>query len=360
MSDDPPEPTPSPEEPAAAPAPLAPAPEEPAIRAPEASAAEAGPAPAHPVVVALKPASPLRRFAFLAIPAVAIAEILLHLVQTHTVVTDAEWRAARDAVRAVVQPADLVAMAPYWTDPIGREVFKDDILSMAREARPDATRFPRAIEVSIRGQHLAELASWKRVDEKKVGPVTLTILENPYFTPVKDDLVDHVAPGRMAVSLVGGNGSSECVFTHGTALTGPLGFGPAVPADRFTCPQGAMIGATVMQPGDYRPHRCLYTQPLGGGKTLRVRFLDVTFGDVLHGHAGLDWDSTAHTEEPPVTLTWKIGERTLARVIAGNEDGWKPFALDTRDLKGQRGEVVAEVSSPSSRNRLYCFEADTR
>ena len=26
---------------------------------------------------------------------------------------------------------------------------------------------------------------------------------------------------------------------------------------------------------------------------MRVRFLGVAFGNVLHGHAGIDWDSTA-------------------------------------------------------------------
>jgi len=307
-------------------------------------------------VVASPPISPFRRFAFLAIPAIALLELGAHLVQTHRVVSDAQWVAARKAVLAIVQPKDLVAMAPYWTDPLGRELLKDDVLTLAREARPDATRFPRAIEVSIRGQHLPELQGWKLESTKDVGPVTLFVYDNPSYTPVLDDLVDHVAPGRIAVSTNGG----ECSLAHGRVETGPLGFGPAIPADRFTCPQGGALSATVMQPGDYRPHRCLFAPPLGGGKPLRVRFLDVAFGDVLHGHAGLDWDATAHTDEPPVTLTWKIADRTLAKIVAGNDDGWKAFELDTRDLKGQRGEIVAEVSSPSSHNRMFCFEADTR
>jgi hypothetical protein len=181
---------------------------------------------------------------------------------------------------------------------------------------------------------------------------------------VHDDLVDHVAPGKMAVSVVGGGSSGECTFTHAKVETGGLGFGPAVPADRFVCGPAAggagMIGATIMQPGDYRPHRCLFAPPLGAGKTMRVEFENVAFGQLLHGHAGIDWDSTAHTEEPPVTLVWKLGDRTIGRIVAGNTDGWKSFALDTRDKDGEKGELVAEIASPSSRNRLYCFEADTR
>ncbi len=341
MSDDPPEPTPSPEEPAPTPV------------AADISPPAQPPAPVPPATAAAK----LQRYAFLAIPAIAVLELLAHLVQTHSVISDSEWMAARDAVRGLVNPEDLVVMAPYWTDPIGREIFKDEILSMAREARPDSTRFPRAVEVSVRGQHLPELADWKVESKKKVGPVTLTVLDNPSYTPLKDDLVDHLAPGKMSVTVVGGG---DCPFSRTHVETGGLGFGPALPADRFVCAQAGFITATVMQPGDYRPHRCLFAPPLPGGKTMRVRFEEVTFGRLLQGHAGIDWDSIAHTEEPPVTLVWKLGDRTIGRIVAGNTDGWKSFAFDTADLAGQKGEIVAEISSPSSRNRLYCFEADTR
>lgn len=359
MSDDPAELSPAPDAPSAPTS----SPAEPAPTVEEAPAPE----PA-PIADVMKPVEPvphtplarLRRFAFLAIPILALLELGAHLVQTHTVVSDAQWLAARDAVRTLAKPEDLVVMAPYWTDPIGRELFKDEILSLAREARPDSTRFPRAVEVSIRGQHLAELAEWKVESKKKVGPVTLTVYDNPSYRPLKDDLVDHVAPGKMAVSVLGAGGPADCAFTHGRVETGALGFGPALPADRFVCPQGGSLVATVMQPADYRPHRCLFTTPLGGGKTLRVRFENVVFGQTLHGHAGLDWDSTAHAEEQPVTLVWKLGDRTIGHVVTGNADGWKGFELDTRDLEGQTGEITAEVSSPSSRNRLYCFEADTR
>jgi len=322
----------------------------------DAAAPASPPAPTTPSPAA----SPLRRFAFLAIPAVALLELGAHLVQTHTVVAPSEWLAARDVARTLAKPEDLVLMSPYWTDPVGRELFKDELLSVAREARPDASRFPRAVELSIRGQHDGELASWRVESARKVGPVTVTVYDNPLYVPLKDDLVDHIRPGGVAVSVVSASGSADCGLTRARVDTGPLGFGPAIPADRVACPTGGLVAATVMQPGDYRPHRCLFAPPLGAGKTLRVRFLGVPFGTLLHGHAGLDWDSTAHTEEPPVTLVWKLGDRTIGRVTAGNDDGWKSFALDTRDVAGQTGEIVAEISAPSSRNRLYCFEADTR
>ncbi len=304
--------------------------------------------------------SQVRRYAFLAVPALALLELLAHLVQTHSVVSDADWLAARDVVRTIAKPDDLVVTAPYWTDPIGRELWKDELLSIAREARPDATRFPRAIEASIRGKHTSELEGWPVESTKKVGPITLTVFDNPSYRPLKDDLVTHAAPGRMVVSVVTANGEVECTYGRSRVETGGLGFGPAIPAERFSCPQSGLLASTVMQPADYRPHRCLFVPPLGSGRTLRVRFLDVSFGQTLHGHAGIDWDSTAKASEPPVTLVWKIQDRQIGRIVAGNSDGWKPFELDTRDVEGQKGEIVAEVSSPASRDRFYCFEADTR
>ena len=276
-----------------------------------------------------------------------MVELLAHLVQTHSVVSDEEWHAARDAIRAKVRPDDLVAVAPYWADPIARQMWKDEILSIAREARPDATRFPRAIEVSMRGQHLDEIAGWKVESTEKVGPFTLTVYDNPSYTPLKDDLVNHAAPGKMEVSVVAGGTAAECQFTRGRVETGGLGFGPAIPADRVSCPGGGTLAATVMQPADYRPHRCLFAPPLGGGKTMRVRFLGVAFGNVLHGHAGIDWDSTAHVDEPPVTLVWKVADRTIGRIVAGNHNGWKGFDFDTRNLAGQEGEIVAESRRPA-------------
>ena len=370
MSDPPPQPLPPAVE-APPPAPVdesAPAPSgESAPEPPEKVEAE-GPKEAAPVAettpreasVPRTPLSRLRRWAFLAVPIVAVVELGAHLWQTHDVVPASDWQAARDKVRAIATPEDFIAFAPYWTDPLGREYFKSDLITIAREARADDGRFKRGIEVSIRGKHLPELEGWKVSSTDHAGAITISVLDNPSYAPVLDDLVDHVSPQGMAVSVVSGGQAADCTFGHGRVETGGLGFGPAQPADRFTCPGGGMLGATVMQATDYRPHRCLLAPPLGGGKTMRVSFLGVKFGKTLRGHTAINWDSEHHLDLPGVTLVWRVGERTLARIHDSNGDGWKGFELDTSDLTGQTGELVAEVSSPASRDRIYCFEASTR
>ncbi len=301
----------------------------------------------------------LRRFGFLALPAIGIVELLLHVVQTTRKVPDGDWEKARQAVAAAAAPDDLVVFAPGWADPLGREHFKDALASIEREARPDDTRFARAFEVSILGGHTPELKDWAREKQESFGAVTVTTLRNPAPVRIIDDLVSRIAPDRAQVSIVEADHETPCAWMHGGTQTGPLGFGPALPADRFVCGRGGFVATSVMQGTDYRPHRCVYAPPLGGSAVLRIRFLNVPFGKLLHGHHGINWDS-ARFDSPPVALDWKVAGRTLARLVDRDEDGWKSFEIDTSELAGQTGELIAEVSATSNRNRMYCFEADTR
>jgi hypothetical protein len=300
-----------------------------------------------------------RRYAFLAIPAIGLLELSAHVVQATTKIPPADWAAARDAVKNGARPEDLVAFSPRWIDPLGREYFKSDLATIDREARADATRFPRAFEVSIRGEHLSELAAWKIAGTRRFGAITVTTFDNPSPVKVIDDLVDHTAPSSAQVALVEGGNEADCPWTHGSPQTGQIGFGPGLPAGRFVCPRSAFVATSVVQALDYRPHKCIYAPPVGGGGVLRIRFVDVEFGRALHGYQALSWDA-ARFDSPPVTLVWKVAGKTLARLVEQDKDGWKPFEIDTSDLKGQKSDLIAEVSAPSSAHRQYCFEADTR
>jgi hypothetical protein len=297
-----------------------------------------------------------KRWAFAAIPAAGLLELGAHAVQTHSVVPQADWQAARDYVSAQAKPEDLVAFAPRWADPIGRETFGAALATLGREARADESPFPRAFEVSIRGAHLPAFAQWKRAGEQRFGRVTVTTWENPAPAHVIDDLVSMVDPQRMRVQRGGG----DCPFVHGGAQSGGLGFGPAVPGDRFACQGGGFVGASVVADLDYLPHRCIYAPPPGGNATVRLDFLNVRFGRALHGHHALYVEAERDRKGAPVTITFKVGDNVIGTVVHHDGDGWKPFEFDTRDLAGKSAELVAEISAPNGDRRMYCFEADTR
>lgn len=296
----------------------------------------------------------VRRWAFMAVPLVGMVEVVAHLTQIRPAASEADWAAARAYVKSQVKSDDLVAFAPGWIDPVGRERFGADIATLEREARPDETRFPRALEVSIRGAHLPALRGWKEESAQRFGGVTITTLDNPAPVHLLDDLVSHVDPRSMRVS----RGAADCPFQRAGVQSGSLGFGPAIPGNRFVCPGGAFVGMSVVTDLDYHPHRCVYAPPSGGAPT-RIQFLGVHFGTALHGHHAIYVEAERNKTGAPVTLTFRVGDTTLASLEHRDGDGWKSFELDTSAYSGQTLDLVAEVSGSGER-RMYCFEADTR
>jgi hypothetical protein len=296
----------------------------------------------------------LKRWGFAAIPAIGLLELGLHLAQRRPAASDADWSAARDYVKAQAKPEDLVAFAPKWIDPVGRMHFGADIATLEREARPDDTRFPRALEVSIRGSHLPAFKDWRKEGEQRFGGVTVTTWDNPAPAHVITDLVSLVDPARMHVW----HGAAECTFSRTNAQSGGLGYGPAIPAARFVCPGNAFVGMSVVTDLSYVPHRCIYAPPSGGAPT-RIQFDAVQFGTRLHGHHGIYVEAERNKSGPPVTITLRAGDVTLASLEHRDGDGWKGFELDTSNLSGTTGPLVAEISGSGDR-RMYCFEADTR
>jgi hypothetical protein len=301
-----------------------------------------------------------RKWAFAAVPALAILELGMHLSQVSSVVKDDDWARAKVEVEKRVKPEDLVAFAPRWVDPVGREHFGPELATFGREAYPDVTRFPRAFEVSIRGEHLADLRGWRPVDVQKVGAITITTLENPTPVALKDDLLRHAGKPDMHVSVVDGTGEHECRWARAGSQTGNIGFGPGVPATRYVCGGNEFVGVTVMADLDYRPRHCFYAPPQGGGSVLRIRFDSIAFGKVLHGHHALSVEAERDRKGAPVTISFRSGDKDLGKLVHRDGEGWKGFELDTSELEGKSAELVAEISSSSGDRRQYCFEADTR
>ncbi|HEX7667341.1 MAG TPA: hypothetical protein VF407_22575, partial [Polyangiaceae bacterium] len=297
----------------------------------------------------------LKTWAFALVPLVGLVELGAHVAQARGVTPDSDWLAARDAVKSAAKPEDLVTFAPRWVDPVGREQFGGDLATLEREAYGDVSRFPRAFEVSIRGQHSEDLSTWKKVDEKTFGKITLTTLTNPSYVPTKVDLVSHLDPERASVTH--GDDAAACNFVPGgNAMTGNLGFGPAIPGRRFEC-GGTRVGVSVVADMDYRPHRCIYAPPASG--PLTITFKDVAFGEVLHGNHGLYVEAERGFNGAPVTITFAVGDKRIGRAEHHDGESWKGFEFSTSELAGQTADLTATIASGGSR-RMYCFEAVTR
>ena len=301
-----------------------------------------------------------RRWLFLIVPAVAIVELGLHIHQVRSVTPDDDWKAAKPLVQKRIKPDDLLVFSPRWVDPVGRQFFGNELATYEREGYGDVSRYPRAIEVSIRGAHNPELEGWKAVESETAGSVTVTTYENPAPVKLVDDLMPHIGEAGTHVFEETGNGEHECSFQHLTAVAGSLFGGPAAPADRYVCPSAAIVGLSIVADMEYRPRRCIYAPLNIGGVSLKIRFDAIHFGKALHGHHLVSVFQEREGTGAPVTLSFSSGSKVIGRVVHRDRDWWKPFEFDTSDLAGSTGELVTEVTAPRPDGRLYCFEADTR
>lgn len=293
-------------------------------------------------------------------PVLGLVELGAHWKQTRSVTPDEDWIAARDAVKPELRDGDLVLFAPGWADPLGRRFFGAEIATIAREARPDESRFARAFEVSIRGAHAPELARWKRAGERRFGAVTVTTYENPAPATVKDDLVLRLGAKDVTVSRVDGQGEAPCPFQRGATQPGStyVPQGPAIPGDKFVCP-GTYVGVGILHDMDHLPRRCIFASPIPGA-TLRIRFADVRFGQTLHGHDGVQWVTDRTRAGDPVQIAFSVKGLEVGRHAHKPGSGWVGFEFPTRELDGQRGELVVDVTARGQGQKHFCFEVDTR
>ncbi len=224
---------------------------------------------------------------------------------------DDAWRQAATALRASVQPGELIVFAPAWVDPVGR-LHLGDLIPVEMAARMDAAKYGSIWELSIRGAHAPEVAGLQAATETSYAGVTL---RHYVRTPVKvvSDVLDHVAElqaDRGAVSL-----------------------------------ELAEVG--------FAPHRCLQiVPPANGAVTLTV---PLTLGSKLVGYMGLADVFKRRDIRTPGTLEVHAGAAS-AVVTAGVDDGWVRFELAT--TPGPR--TVTFVAKAISPDRLICFAAEAR
>lgn len=301
-----------------------------------------------------------RRWWFVLVLAVAAFELLLHLWQTRDVIVDEDWAAVKAAVQEQTGQQDLVVTAPGWVDPLGRMHLGDELMTRERVARADESRFSHATEVGYDGARHPALADWSVESEEEHGPFVVRRLVNPAHRPVIDDLVSKARPSSVEVSRGSGGQQRPCSWRKGPAATGPLGFGPAGPAERFHCDRGAWVAETVVADLDYAPRRCLYAPPPGGPEALRLRFRDVRFGKRLEGHHALYVEAERDGKGTPVRIAFSSDGKPLGEAVHQDGEGWTGFGFDTAGLDGTNGELTVEITSPSGKRRMYCFEATTR
>jgi hypothetical protein len=321
-------------------------------------AGEAGPK-------AAPPSSGWRRWWWAAVPAVAAVELLAQAVIQARVPREADWRAARAYIGTVRQEGDLVAAAPLWADPLARMHFAAWI-TLKDAARPDATRYPRALVATLYGAEHPDLRGWTEIGRRSFGAVVVRTLRNPAPARVLYDFVDHLRPGDAQVFRAAGGQESPCSWQDGLRVTGGgLGQGALAPPARFVCsPDGwNYVGATVIEDMTHRGRRCLWSHPVQGG-VMVTEYPAVPMGNLLYGHHALAYEAERGDDfgntGGDVELRVLVDGEEVGRSVHRDGEGWKAWQFDTRRFAGAPHRVRFEVRAAQAGMRHYCFEGDAR
>jgi hypothetical protein len=240
---------------------------------------------------------------------VALWEIVAARVQTTSVPDDAAWKQAAAAVRKEWQPGDLIVFAPAWVDPVGR-MHLGDLIPIEAAARPNLRGYPRIWELSIRGEHAAELATVPIASETEIAGIHLRMHTNP-TTPKLADAFDLIGQAKLE-----GGGASVVL---------------------------AEVG--------FEPHRCIQAVPAPNGKPLRITFPALPAG-VLTTSAGLADIFKRRTYRHPAKLDVEIAGQVVASLAPGIDTGWTHAAPVTH-----QGGPVTFVITADQPERLVCFAA---
>ena len=302
----------------------------------------------------------LGRVWLLALPLVGLAELGLHFWFASRPPAFEEWAQVRDDV-ATFPPSAPVIVAPRWAEPLARQALGDDRMPLSHVARPDTSRFERAVEVSILGQRAPELHGWTEQERLTSGKFVYRLVANPRYRRVITDFVERARPPSAEVFLT--EPRDPCRWNaQARPMSGGLGGNPTFPAQRFECAGGVFfnVGVTAIADEEFVARRCLWAHPPRVGEIV-VRFGDVALGATIEGHSGMYWMIERERKGAPVVLSVRVDGDEIGKVEHRDGDGWAGFELALGGHAHKPNATVEfGVSSVNYQHRHFCFEATSR
>jgi hypothetical protein len=289
-------------------------------------------------------------------------ELGLHFYFARAAPRPEEWMALEPEVRPLLAPGTLVVVSPPWAEPLARQALGDEALPLAHVARADDSRFERALEIGILGQHAPELAGWQLESAREHGRFQLRSWKNPAPARVLYDFLEHLQPPELSVFIEQDGQRSDCPFGPAAVSNGDLHGHPTFPTPRFNCSprnEALFVAATVIEDQRYLPRRCIWAHPPKRG-SVRLRFEGVPLGTEIRGHAGLPWFFERESKGAPVRLELHIAGERIGDYEHADGEGWKPFTFSTARFAGQTQAVELAVSSDIMWQRWFCFQAEAR
>jgi hypothetical protein len=313
-------------------------------------------------VTASSPVARGARYAFVLVPLIAVWELAAHARIVRGAPTEAHWRAAHDWIARTRTPADLVASAPLWTDPLARWHL-GDLIPVRDAARADASTYPRAYVATVRNGEHPDFRGWSEERAQSFGPITVRVLRNPSPARPLYDFYERLHEAQ--VFRVEASGPRPCPFAQGLPVTGGgLHQGPLAGPERFQCGEGwNNVSRIILEDMSHRGRRCIWSHPVVD-VPMRTVFPAVPMGDAIVGYHAIAYQAERGGDHGEIgvdiTLTVRVGDREVGRDVHHDGEGWKRFRFDTRAFRGTTQQVVFEATMPAARAAHYCFTGDAR
>ena len=281
--------------------------------------------------------------ALAAVSLLAIVEAASAIVAPHRAPTDADWRAAAQAIRSGFRAGDLVVAAPAWADSILR-VHLGDLIPVEVAGRLDDERFARVWEVSQRGARAEAATRGTVAEERRFGALTVRRVERP-APAVTYDFVARWTEARVSRRGAGGGGVVvDCPFA----------------GDRIQCPDVNFnfVRRQIVEV-DNRLRLALLAQPVGQA-TVVIEYPTARLGRSLVVATGLHNTWMRKEAAGKVDLRVVVDGVAEATFTTGNDDGWAVHRIDTSARAGQVAAVRFEITSPAPYARHFALAAEAR
>jgi hypothetical protein len=297
-----------------------------------------------------------------AVALLGLLEVGFHVYFSRSAPTLDEWQGIKTPVSELAVSGTLIVVAPEWAEPNARFALGSELMPLGHVARPDASAFEHALEISVLGESAPELLGWTLDGERRVQKFVLRSWTNPSPAHVLYDFLAHVEPGSVVVQVLRPGGPAEpCPYGTARVTNGDLAGHPTFPRRRFSCSGGEwqFVGLTVIEDQNYRPRQCIWAHPSARG-TLELHFADVPMGASIAGYAGLPYLFERESHGSPIELEALVAGQPVGSWKHQDGEGWKRFEFSTSAFAGQRQSVDFHVRSRQLRSRQFCFQATTR
>jgi hypothetical protein len=297
---------------------------------------------------------------------VSIAETAATLLLAGPEVSEEDWQAAAEHVRARFRKGDLIVFRPDWQGPLGR-MYMGDLLDLEQVSRPDDSGYERIWVVGSgdgRTQPTTEQAKLEEKGRWEIGALNVRLWkQNP--PQVAFDFYEHLA--EATVSVVGADGKPAYVCPYRERRK------------RHQCKAGWNNVRKKLAEVGYRLRRCIHAHPIEHG-ALKIHYSDVPVGSRLVVYTGLDgYDARFRAKNAlyqakrkgkegrniptrlvGVKLTVEVGGERIGAVTHPIDEGWHRFVMEMGRHAEKTSDLSFLIETRWSYSKTFCFYAQTR